>query len=417
MRFLMTLYQIQDYGGIINHLETLTDGLRMQGHEVDFKILVPKERVQQRLTSLSGIEDGWRVNLGGTGYPFHQQKGWGGVPRIPYLGEFNVNAFKRMAGGYDAVFWHIPVPTLAKDNAGITDWLRLYDHGAPNYAIIHDGNLPKLYPHIAEVQQHFQALICVHESAYASAATIGLPRILIPNPFKFDAGFTTAYMMRSGFVAVQVFKAWKRVDSLIRAIPHMKNEGRKVVGGGGIEQRYMVSLEKCKPAYMNEDGTRIWDEALKAGMEYTGFIPNDDVGKFLNNARVHIDPSWSHKYAAYGAHFNRTTIEAMIHDCVPMATDLGMKNSEFFKPGVNYVEIPHNATPKEFAQLVDDTLENRRQAGEIRNNNCGLLEHFNYLEVAARYVWLARNTLPVPEYRTQQSILDASAKNMEFFRT
>ncbi len=38
----MTLYQIQDYGGIINHAEFLALGLKTLGHEVDFNILVPK---------------------------------------------------------------------------------------------------------------------------------------------------------------------------------------------------------------------------------------------------------------------------------------------------------------------------------------------------------------------------------------
>ena len=42
MKFLMTLFQIQDYGGIINHAEYLTKGLKELGHEVDFCMLVPK---------------------------------------------------------------------------------------------------------------------------------------------------------------------------------------------------------------------------------------------------------------------------------------------------------------------------------------------------------------------------------------
>jgi len=36
MKFLMTIFSIQDYGGIINHAEYLTKGLKNLGHEVDF---------------------------------------------------------------------------------------------------------------------------------------------------------------------------------------------------------------------------------------------------------------------------------------------------------------------------------------------------------------------------------------------
>jgi hypothetical protein len=73
---------------------------------------------------------------------------------------------------------------------------------------------------------------------------------------------------RAGFCAVQVFKAWKRVDTLIRAIPHLKTKEPKRVGGAGIEYRYMTSQEKCKPKYFDAAGDRIWDKspALRHGV-------------------------------------------------------------------------------------------------------------------------------------------------------
>ena len=39
MKFLMTLFQIQDYGGIINHAEYLAKGLKRLGHEVDLSLI------------------------------------------------------------------------------------------------------------------------------------------------------------------------------------------------------------------------------------------------------------------------------------------------------------------------------------------------------------------------------------------
>jgi hypothetical protein len=38
MKFLMTLFQIQDYGGIINHAEYLALGMKELGHTVDFRV-------------------------------------------------------------------------------------------------------------------------------------------------------------------------------------------------------------------------------------------------------------------------------------------------------------------------------------------------------------------------------------------
>ena len=45
MKILMTLYQIQDYGGIINHLENLTHGFKRNGDEVDVVMLCPKHKI------------------------------------------------------------------------------------------------------------------------------------------------------------------------------------------------------------------------------------------------------------------------------------------------------------------------------------------------------------------------------------
>ena len=58
MKFLMTLFQIQDYGGIINHAEYLTKGLKELGHEVDFRVLVPKGAVSNK-KSMRGSNEGF----------------------------------------------------------------------------------------------------------------------------------------------------------------------------------------------------------------------------------------------------------------------------------------------------------------------------------------------------------------------
>ena len=48
MKILMTMFQIQDYGGIINHAEHLAAGLKNNGCEVDFTILVPSRKIVTR---------------------------------------------------------------------------------------------------------------------------------------------------------------------------------------------------------------------------------------------------------------------------------------------------------------------------------------------------------------------------------
>ena len=82
MKFLMTMFQIQDYGGIINHAEYLAKGLKELGHEVDFTMLVPKHKVDNKSPPPKNIYQYRKV---GTGYLHHQVKGWEGLPKVPYL--------------------------------------------------------------------------------------------------------------------------------------------------------------------------------------------------------------------------------------------------------------------------------------------------------------------------------------------
>jgi len=134
--------------------------------------------------------------------------------------------------------------------------------------------------------------------------------------------------------------------------------------------------------------------------------------------KLQIDPSFSKKYSGYGAHFNRTTIEAMINGAVPMATDLGMKDSKIFTSGENYIEIPHTATPKEFGDIINDSLTNAAQWKTIRNNNLAMLHKFDKRNVAQEYVNLVTeptNFLEKGNPDKNISLITACNKNLKFF--
>ncbi|MAK38152.1 MAG: hypothetical protein CMC15_18475 [Flavobacteriaceae bacterium] len=428
MKILMVLFEIQDYGGIINHAECLALGLKRKGCEVDFNMLASRQSVSSHLAGK--VKNPEEFTVKGTGYPYHQTKGWSKVPKIPYLSLSKKKQFlERCSREYDAVLWHMPVPTRNNENKDIDEWLSLYNNGCKNIAIVHDGNLPDLYPHILAVKDKFWAMVCVHEAAYASAENVPIPRKLIVNPFDFAEETKLAqggelelpwegekFNQRDGFVAIQIFKAWKRVDSLIRAIPQMQNNESKIIGGAGIEYRYMTSKEKCKPKYFELDGTRIWNNALDAGMDYVGVQKGEQVFEHLYNAKLHIDPSWSIKYSNQGAHFNRTTIEAMFCGAVPMATDLGMKNSAYFKAGQNFIEIPHKASAVEFANIVDQALADEKQWSAIRKNNIPLLRQFCCEEVADEYIDLIEDNQAETETgEVSDELLYKAEKSLKFF--
>jgi len=190
------------------------------------------------------------------------------------------------------------------------------------------------------------------------------------------------------------------------------------VGGAGIEYRYMTSKEKCKPQYFDAYGNRIWEVALKHGMQYLGVLENETVLDLLKKVKLQIDPSFSKKYSGYGAHFNRTTIEAMINGAVPIATDLGMKDSQIFKSGKNFIEIPHTATPEEFGDIINDSLINKAQWDTIRDNNISLLYKFDKRNVAQEYVDLVTQPTHFLEKGRPEnniSFIESCNKNLKFF--
>ena len=144
----------------------------------------------------------------------------------------------------------------------------------------------------------------------------------------------------------------------------------------------MTSEDKCKKDYMLEDGSRIWDNALEAGMEYKGYVNTEDRDFLLQNNKLLVDPSWSKNYSELGCHFNRVMVEAMAHGCVPVCTDLAMKDSRLFKAGINYIEIPYDCSSGEYAGILSGTIDNYELLLEIQQNNLELVMLFESRYIA-----------------------------------
>jgi glycosyltransferase involved in cell wall biosynthesis len=110
-----------------------------------------------------------------------------------------------------------------------------------------------------------------------------------------------------------------------------------------------------------------------------------------------VDPSWSIAYAKTGDHFNRVVIDGMIEGAIPIARNLGVATNsqgigEVLKPDENYMMVPHDATPLEFANVIEDTLSLPNYVvQEILENNLVLLDLFSRHNIANQYIELANN--------------------------
>ncbi len=347
MKILITFFPIDDLGGIINHHEQLCAGLQELGHEVTTKLLMWRDHAPR---SVAGGND----DYGHSGLLYDQRKGfsWTADNIIPYKGTANLDRWKKYAESFDLIIWQVAVPTKRAENRSNTDWIGLYNVDTPQVAVIHDGNFLDSYPWLHLVGGRLTGLACVHTCAFNSARHINVPSALILNPFDISnpapidkASFQAR---RPGFLSVQTFKAWKRVPELCAAMPYMGNIA-KVLAGKGIDYYYLTSKDKCK--YPG-----VWDAALESGMDYVGVVSNGWRDATLRKVTTLIDASWSKKYGAIGAHFNRVMVDAILQGAVPIARDLGIggKIDDIFLHGHNCFAVPWNASSKEFGEMVTD---------------------------------------------------------------
>ncbi len=369
MDILMTHYKIQDYGGIINYSEQLARGFKELGFNVASVMLKNTGASQPAKAPDPTLSPGDDWDFGeGLGLWMHQQKGWKGMAEVNY--KKDIGRYFAFVENTDLVIHVIPVPTCTKQNVGDLDWLKVYDHGNTQIAVVHDGNLPRLYPHMLRIAALLDGVVCVHDAAYNTAAELPVRRQLIPNPHDISRPNKTPASERNhGLLSLQTFKRWKRVDDLIRAIPHMDEFSEKTICGGGIEQRYMTSKDKCKAEYKNDKGEKIWDVAIEHGMEYLGFVNNPTRDRLLGENRLLVDPSWSVNYSQYGAMFNRVFVEAMIQGCVPVVNDLAMQDPMLFEKGHNFLAVPHDSTPFYYGELLEEYLNHPSMLGRIQENN------------------------------------------------
>jgi glycosyltransferase involved in cell wall biosynthesis len=397
MKVLFVAHDFNNYGGIINHTEQLMAGFKDLGHSVELVCLKPSKKVSPlKEKTLDNYDTGE-----GSGIPVHQGNGWY-TQYQPFLSSEYIETFVKKANTFDLVIWESIFGFKCKETEGTTEWVKMIQNvTAKQIVIVHDGNLLKFYPWIYNLKSNITGLACVHPSAFNSAEQMEIPRMLIVNPQKDIERVESK--RENQILSLQTFKRWKRVDNLVAAVPHMP-EVKVIVAGDGIERAYMASTDKCKPEYYctpesdkyaTDDmiGKRIWENAINSGMEYIGFISESTRDTILAKSKFLIDTSWS---KTYGSHFNRVIVDAMRVGVVPIARNLGVSDNEqgttgLLTPNENYLMIPWDATPHEFASCVKKfmSLSDKEYTRIVENNYKLVEQNFNRKVVAAQYIELA----------------------------
>ncbi len=381
MKILMTVFDIMDYGGIVNHVELLIRGFREIGHECDLVLLRNTERspyVNKASTHIAGSFPSYGACFA------HTTEGWYGIKVYGY-GEQVIRHWHELASRYDLIVHQLPVPK----NEG--NWRAIYDVEAPQIAIAHDAHFREHYPHLSEVKDKLAGIGCTHHAGYVAlkslpnVALIGAPHV--PQNWKSQKPWNRRM---NRFVSAHVWKALKRMDKVVMAIPYLKEMGVfNCVAGDGIEARYMRSESRSKPKYAG-----IWKAAMDSGMEYLGLISPSFLMEQYKMSKVMVDVSYSPKYTSLGSHFNRSTIEAYNGGCVPLVTKESMEENNppvrLFELDKTHLEVPNAATPKELAEAIAEAMICRNAEEIIHNGRVILSRHFDYRISAEEFIKLSK---------------------------
>lgn len=379
MKILMTVFQMLDYGGIVQYTETLARGFTEQGHKVKVVLLRNSTRdpyMRQDDTTVQGNYKSVIANRASTLY------GWYGIKVYSYGNKRQRRLWRSYAEKFDLVIHLIPVPEADRQGA----WKKVYDIETPQLLISHDAHFPKRYPHMIDIADKVVGIVAVHIASLNSLEEFPAPRCLIGNPhvlLDWDSQKDWDDR-RARFVSAHVWKPWKHMELVVQAIPHLHNT-QNWLAGDGIEGRYMRSKDKCKPKYKG-----IWRRAEKAGMVYAGMCSPDKLMKRYLNSRVMVDMSFSNSFIEFGNHVNRSTLEAYNGGCVPLVVaenmhEIGVsaKDRLFFN-GKTHLEVMCDVTPKELAQRIEEAVHMPAgRANKIIERGRELLAtHWDYRVVA-----------------------------------
>lgn len=401
MRLMVAMHVFNNFGGIINHNEQLIAGLKDLGHEVTFAYIKTTTKPSYSVDT-SKLPDGYEFGAG-TGLPVHQGNGYIS-PYYSLKNSESVAKFVKDANEHDIVIWQSIFGFKSAATEKDKTWLPMIEQvKAKQIAVIHDGNLKKLYSWIHRFATHLTGLACVHPAAMKQADFMPVPRNMILNPQDVSEVTVAPFTKRKNqLLAPQTFKRWKRVDDLVAAVPYI--DGGVIIAGDGMERAYMASEDKCKPEYYctkeldpdaTEDrlGKRIWQNALDSGkMEYLGFITGKIRDRILNTSKFLLDPSWS---LTYGEHFNRSIVDAMRVGCVPIARNFGISDNidgvgTLFKPSIHYLMIPYDVKPKQFGDMVNNAFKiSEDDYLGIASRNKEVIQNFDRVTIAQQFINLA----------------------------
>lgn len=417
MKYLRVLYVVpecSDIGGIAPSTEQILLGLRDNGYQAEFvHIRATKNTLDSGTPNRRDYRGQW-ITGGGTGLPFHPVLGWGGLGWAAYNRQQIDNLVDHM-NKFDVVIWGAAFGFNTDWYRGRHDWADLFTKvRAKKVIMLRDDHLWDAQGWYAYLDTYVDGWACVHKCSFDMAADMAAPRAIIPSPHDMgsvphqvsgaDDRFRTLF-------SIQNAKSWKKVDQLIRAVPYIRTLNTILAGDGLVirNMRAPPSGGKLKPGYtgnfrLDPDlpkhrvGKPIWNIATKSEMfTYTGPMNEKARDQTYRDALFGIDLS----NRTSTGQWNRVFIEAAKQGCVMMAVPRFMSGKDgdnFLQPGIHYLPVDPELTPKQLAAQIDDHCknygDNKQRYRKIQKTVRDLLPLFDRSKAARALVDLAMGKKP-----------------------
>ena len=140
---MVAMHVFNNFGGILNHNEQLIAGLKDLGYDVTFAYIKSTTKPNYSVDT-STLPDGYELGEG-TLLPLHQGNGYIS-PYYSLKDSASVAKFVKDANEHDILIWQSIFGFKSAATEKDKTWLPMIEQvKAKQIAIIHDGNLKKLY--------------------------------------------------------------------------------------------------------------------------------------------------------------------------------------------------------------------------------------------------------------------------------
>jgi len=342
MKIALNLFWIDQIGGILTFNREIKGGLESLGHKVDpYAISLNKKILPDSLKSRD-----------------YESRDF--VRILGFMKEEWLREYKETMDNYDLIIFSTPCPTRRKS---FTDprWKLCYDLNSKIIAVFHDPYLEERYPWIKDVYSKINKFVCLQEkSYYVVINSFGLlPRKevqIIRHPLNLKDLGSYENKKEDLIITAHQFKSWKRIDRLIAVIPDLKSKCKCNIEiyGDGIE-RTKMSGKKRSEKYKNRKGEWIWDKAIESGMQYKGFVPEQELISAYKRARCFVDLSLGENgYKTHYPNLNYSTLEAMKYGCVIVSSPV--LPPSLFVPDRNYLPVDERNLDKSLIDQIEDAI-------------------------------------------------------------